>query len=148
MFNTDSDFANLWDNTEALVASKGFENLPDGSYEAVVHSIRFEKSKSDKNMIAWDLIVNTGEYKGRHVFNNQFVSSPQSIAFVKGQFQRLGFDCSSFENVHKAFEQLLDCVVAISLKTTKGDAKYEPRQNVYVNKVLSKPDNSDPSLWK
>lgn len=148
MFDNDSDFANLWDNT-AAAPSSGFSSLPDGNYEAVVHSVRFEKTKTGKNMIAWDLIVNAGEYKGRHVFNNQVLATAQGISYAKAQFSRLGFDCSSFENVHLAFEQLIDKIVAITLKTSKGSPDKDPRQNVYVNKIIRAVEVSpDPTLWK
>lgn len=147
----DSDFANLWDNAETS-KSNNFAALPDGNYTCKVNSVRFEKSKSDKTMIVWDLSVTEGDYSGRHIFNNQSVSSAKSIGFAKGQFARLGFDCSSFENVHLAFEQLLDCIVAVSLKTRPAKGQYEAIQNVYVNSIISKPDERsgaiDPSLWK
>ena len=142
----DADFANLWDNTETIVSNSG--SVPDGKYTCKVASVRFDKSKNEKSMICWDLIVEDGDYKGRHIFNNQFVSSAKSIGFVKGQFQKLGFDCSSFEMVHVAFEQLLDCVVDVTCKTSEAKNGYEPRQNVYINKIISKPVNEtiDPEL--
>lgn len=137
----DSDFANLWDNAET-VKPLDTSNVPDGKYTCTVLSVRFEQTKSGKNAIKWDLRVNDGDYAGRHIFNNQMVSSGKSIGFVKGQFQKLGFDCSSFESVHLAFEQLLDCVVDVSVRTGKAKDGYEPRQNVYVNKIISKPSEN------
>lgn len=151
MFNSDSDFVNLWDNADAVSSKGGFTSLPDGKYNAKVNSVRFETSNTGKNMISWDLIVTEGEYVGRHIFSNQFVHTASAIGFVKGQFAKLGFDCSSFESVHLAFEQLIDAVLSVTLKTRPASGQYEARQNTYFNSVVSKANSnsvSDPAAWK
>lgn len=139
MYNSEnSELAELWAST-APAEKKAFSNVPDGKYEAVVSSVRLEKSKNGKDMIAWDLIINNGCENGKHVFNNQVLGSAKQVSYVQRSLLDLGFDdVSTLDAIQSVFAELIDCVVAITLKTRPATPEYEAIQNVYINKVLVK----------
>jgi len=132
--NEDLDLETLWGDTPAEKSK--FHNAPDGKYEATVSTVRIEKSKNGKSMIAWELVITNNGQEGRRVFSNQLIDTAKQIAFTKGQLQKIGLDVSSLQSLKAGLSELLDATVDIQLKTRPATGDYAEIQNVYINKVV------------
>ena len=140
----DNDFASLWNAAPVVEKTVGkYDDLPDGKYHGKVNSVKFEMSSKNQEMIAWDfVVVDHPDYEGRHIFHNQFVTTPKGASYAKSQLAALGFAVDTYDQMSECFNSLLDSVIDLGLKTKPATSDYEARQNVYINKLVKKGDAS------
>lgn len=131
-------FNNAYNSAQAPERSS---SVPDGRYQAriekLVVKVAGEKAKNPgAPMLAWDLVVVSGEHAGRHVFKNS-VFSDAAIAFTKADLAVVGFTGQLDDlETDAGRAALLDRVVQINVKS-KRDATGRDNTNVYFDKLVS-----------
>ena len=118
-----------FDSEFGAAQAPGYEEVPDGKYQAQIASVRLEKSKNGNPMIKWDLIVLSGSHAGRHIFKNSVITQG-SLPFVKGDLKTAGLNLVKFSDLSARLEELLDVTLEI-VKRTSGEYT-----NVYFNRRL------------
>lgn len=102
-------------------------NVPDGQYVAKVDSAILKESKQGNRMLAWDLVIHEGPYKGRHLFRNNMLETAENLKWLKNDLHSIGIELVSI----KLLPSRLSDIVGLVLKVT-AKAKGE-NQNVYLN---------------
>lgn len=118
-----------FDSEFGAAQAPGYEEVPEGKYQAQIASVRLEKSKNGNPMIKWDLIVLSGSHAGRHIFKNSVITQG-SLPFVKGDLKTAGLNLAKFSDLSARLEELLDVTLEI-VKRTSGEYT-----NVYFNRRL------------
>jgi hypothetical protein len=118
-----------FDSEFGAAQAPGYEEVPEGKYQAQIASVRLEKSKNGNPMIKWDLIVLSGSHAGRHIFKNSVITQG-SLPFVKGDLKTAGLNLAKFSDLSARLEELLDVTLEI-VKRTSGEYT-----NVYFNRRI------------
>ncbi|MEI7833123.1 MAG: DUF669 domain-containing protein [bacterium] len=147
MSNTDfvADLAQLdamYNDCEAA-ERKPFEDVPPGRYQAVIDRLYLDRAKSSKRLLLkWELLIATGEYKGRRLFRNNTVETPDNLRWLKTDLEAAGLPGIKLSTLPAQLDaQTLIGVmmdVTVSLKGT-GD---QARTNIYLNKRIEREDGS------
>jgi hypothetical protein len=117
---------------EAPVEEKDFGDVPDGKYQVAVDRVEITASKRSKvPMLKWGLKILDGKFKGRLLWRNSVMASPQTIAWLKTDLHLCGLDLQRLSDLPAQLERLLDVQLEIT-KRTKGEF-----ENVYFNKRLA-----------
>ena len=118
-----------FDSEFGAAQAPGYEEVPEGKYQAQIASVRLEKSKNGNPMIKWDLIVLSGSHAGRHIFKNSVITQG-SLPFVKGDLKTARLNLAKFSDLSALLEELLDVTLEI-VKRTSGEYT-----NVYFNRRI------------
>ena len=118
-----------FDSEFGAAQAPGYEEVPDGKYQAQVASVRLDQSKNGHPMIKWDLIVLSGSNAGRHIFKNSVITQG-SLPFVKGDLKSAGLNLAKFSDLSSRLDELLDVTLEI-VKRTSGEYA-----NVYFNRRI------------
>jgi len=125
-------FGEVWEDT-VPEAWEGTD-VPDGKYTVQVSTcVLKETQKTGKPMIAWDLVIQTRGFEGRHLFLNRVLDRerPDSIKYARGDFQKIGIEVATPREFVNACEAALDKVIEVQVKTN-GDYT-----NIYINKLAA-----------
>lgn len=134
------DFNDEFENAEI---QDGFNNLPDGKYQARLDVIRLDPNPHTGFLhLSIELVVCTGEHDGRRIFYSKPVRQDQ-IQYVKTDLARLGIKPTKFSLVEQEFPSALDKIVDIQLKTSKPNGEGKIYQNTYINKVVGEAPKTD-----
>ncbi|MBE7461914.1 MAG: DUF669 domain-containing protein [Planctomycetes bacterium] len=126
------------DGEYAKVEAAEVDEIPDGKYQARVHSVRLTKSQSGNPMLQFDLVILTGAHAGRHLFKNS-VFTPAALPFFKADLKVLGLDVPKLSDLPKHLDAMLDVSLEVT-KRTKGEYA-----NLYFNKRLQIPAGIPPA---
>jgi len=143
MSNTEyvTDLARLDDAYVECEAAerKAFEEVPPGRYQALVDRLYLDRAKSSKRLLLkWELLVATGPQKGRRIFRNNTVETPDNLRWLKADLQTAGLTITRLSELpehldaHALIGVMLDVTVA-----SKGSGD-QARTNVYLNKRIDR----------
>lgn len=108
-----------------------YDNLPDGKYVVRIERAAVEESKAGRPQMVWELVVEEGSYKGRHLWKYNGLDSIDKITWLKQDFFQAGFPVESLNQVQELLPKLLDQYMKITLKTKTNDKG--SFQNVFFN---------------
>ncbi len=128
-----------WGGTKAA-EGKGADTLPDGRYQAKLHSCELKRSKDDgsggggKPMFSMCFEVLNGPMEGKKFWKNAMFT-PEAMPYTKADLTMLGFsgNLSDLKSI-EVRARLLDRRVECNLKSRQqGDRS---QQQVFINKSL------------
>lgn len=115
---------------------EGYDNVPDGIYKAIIHSVEFKESKSSGNlMFVWEFIYTDEEYINRHEWKYSVLNSPQNMKRLVTDLEKFGIKCDTIENIRNGMEDLLDVEVELTIKTIVSKSNGNEYRNITVNPV-------------
>jgi len=124
-----------WDDTEE---APSFSEVPDDKYEAKIASATLNRSKSSgRRQCSWDLIIISGEMKGRHVFKHDGLEDEQQRSYFRQALAKLGIAWPKKSELAETLSELEGTFAAITVRT-KGEF-----QNVYFDRALDSDDVGD-----
>jgi hypothetical protein len=127
----------------------GGENVPDGNYRVVLDSVEIRTSQAGNEYLNWDMIIQGGDYPGRHLFtgnsfpkgDDELAKIQQQLGFLKHNLKTCGVDIDSPKfSLSKFLDDKLVSLYGIVLDVTaktKKDKSGVDRQNVYINELVS-----------
>ncbi len=123
----DDDFA------EAPLEERDFEEPPDGKYQAIVDKVELTRSKtSNQPMLKWQLKIIGPRCKGRYLFRNNMIASPENVKWLKTDLATCGMDVAELRlsDLPNRLGELLDVTLEVQKKT---NGEYV---NVYLNRRI------------
>lgn len=114
---------------------QGGNNVPNGSYQATVDKLYFDRSKDGtKIMLKWELVIAAGEYAGERLFRNNMTATPDNQRWLKADLMTAGLDTDGLKlsEVPQHLDGLLDVLLEVSVK--RNGAGDDERVNVYINR--------------
>lgn len=114
------------DYVKAPIEERGAD-VPDGTYEARIDSAILKFSKTQKRMLTWELVITDGAYKGRRLFRNNMLESPENLKWLKTDLHSCGLTLERLTLLEANLPRLIGVVLKVTAKT-KGE-----NQNVYIN---------------
>lgn len=122
LMELDAMFAEMGGNEGAEELANGFQNLPDGIYEAEIIGVELTKSKAGKDMIK---IEYGTDYNGQHhwqyltLAGKDELGTHRNISRAVTIFRQLGLEATTFSGYVSQFESLEGKGVTIRLETKK-----------------------------
>lgn len=111
----DDDFSRA--ESRSPVAEPGYEEVPDGVYEASVEDVTLGRTINTGNpMIIWKLRIQGPNCQGR-TLSKVRVITPKTISFVKEDLDRLDFHLDRFSDLNGRMHEMLDRPVRVFKKT-------------------------------
>lgn len=128
-----ADFDAAYESTQAKA---GFEEVPDGRYNARVVKCEAKDTQAGNPMLKFELEIIDGECAGRKLFANRVVTS-KTLEYLKADLAVLGFR-GKLSDLDSPEARMGLCGVAMQVfKKTKGqDDQGRPNVNIYFNKAL------------
>lgn len=120
---------------------KELDDIPPGHYQAFVDRAYLDRAKSSRRLLLkWELVVAVGELKGRRMFRNNMVETPDNLRWLKADLQTAGVTLQKLSDLPLQLEHLIGVLldVTVSVKGT-GDQAFT---NVYLNKRIERTDGS------
>jgi len=117
-----------------------FDDVPPGHYQAYVDRAYLDRAKTSRRlMLKWELVIAAGEFKGRRLFRNNMVETPENLRWLKADLQTAGVTLQKLSDLPLQLEPLLGVLldVTVSVKGT-GD---QARVNVYLNKRVERTED-------
>lgn len=119
----------LEDSKEVELPTGGdFEDLPDGTYEAVIENCEFKESKSSGNlMFEWHFIIENGQYAGRHHWKYQVLTSAENMKRLTTDLAKFRVDTTSMDAIERGIDEVLigaPCDITVKTSVAK-DGKYK-----------------------
>ena len=127
-----------FDSEYEAAEAPDFDEVPDGTYQVSVKTVRLGESSKGDPMVKWDLVVISGQFAGRHIFKNAVITAA-SLPFVKGDLKTLGVTLPKFSELPNHLPGLLDKKLQVTKKTK------DEFTNVYFNKLLDIPEGEPAS---
>lgn len=116
------------------MAASQYDKVPDGKYEALVDKVELVSTKDGKPRFVWHLKITAPTQEGRFVFRSNLFATPDNLKWLKTDLHTAGLDLDKLSDLPTRMGELLDTVVAITVKTAPDGQN----QNVYINKRLGK----------
>lgn len=134
-----ADLAQLDDvYTEVEPAERqDFDDVPPGHYQAYVDRAYLDRAKTSRRLLLkWELVIAAGDYKGRRLFRNNMVETPDNLRWLKADLQTAGVTLRKLSDLPLQLEPLIGVLldVTVSVKGT-GDQAFT---NVYLNKRIDR----------
>ncbi len=115
----------------ADIQDREFESVPDGTYQVNVKKAELTRSKSSETpMLKWTLEILAPKHKGRLLFRNNMIETPENIKWLKTDLHTCGLDLKKLSDLPANLEKLLDVKLEVT-KRTRGE--YE---NVFLNRRI------------
>lgn len=133
-YSEDLDLTQFDDEyAKADVSELDFEPVPDGKYVVNVENAELTRAQvSDKPMLKWSLRILSGSYRGRSLWRNNLIVTPENIRWLKKDLSTCGLDLKRISDLPGNLDRLIDVQLEVS-KRTKGE-----NENIYFNRrVLS-----------
>jgi len=118
---------------------KSFEDVPPGRYQVFIEKLGLSRAKSSKRLLLkWELTIAVGPHKGRRLFRNNTVETPDNMRWLKADLQAAGITITKLSELPAILDaetligEMLD--VTVSVKGTGDEAK----TNVYINKRIER----------
>jgi len=116
---------------------KELDDVPPGHYQAFVDRAYLDRAKTSRRLLLkWELVIAVGELKGRRLFRNNMVETPDNLRWLKADLQTAGVTLRKLSDLPLQLEPLLGVLldVTVSVKGT-GDQAFT---NVYLNKRVER----------
>jgi hypothetical protein len=120
---------------------KELDDVPPGRYQAFVDRAYLDRAKTSRRlMLKWELVVAVGDYKGRRLFRNNMVETPDNMRWLKADLQTAGVTIEKLSDLPINLDSLINVMldVTVSLKG-KGD---QASTNVYLNKRVDRSEGN------
>lgn len=137
MSNEDEEYLKQLDGVHRPeeVPDQTFENYPDGKYKARLDKIYISKSKSnDRTQCVMEFEIIEGTYAFRKAWKFSGMMTTDQLDWLTNDLRRLGITQFTWSTLPSKFQDILDNLYILELKTKKG------YQNVYITKKLSSED--------
>ena len=121
---------------DASVAVKvdDYSLVPDGTYDAIIHTVEFTESKNTgKLMFKWEFIYTTEEYENKHEWKYNVLDKPENMKRLTTDLEKFGVNCSSMDSIRNGMQDLLDVPVLLTIKTTVSKSNGQEYRNISVN---------------
>ncbi len=116
----------------ADIQEREFESVSDGTYQTLVKKVELTRSKtSEKPMLKWTLEILAPKQKGRLIFRNNMIETPENIKWLKTDLHTCGLELKKLSDLPANLEKLLDVKLEVT-KRTRGE--YE---NVFFNRRIA-----------
>ena len=112
---------------------KELDDVPPGHYQAYVDRAYLDRAKTSRRLLLkWELVIAVGELKGRRLFRNNMLETPDNLRWLKADLQTAGVTLRKLSDLPLQLEPLIGVLldVTVSVKGT-GDQAFT---NVYLNK--------------
>lgn len=117
---------------------QNFEDLPVGTYQArIVNAVPAVAERSGNPMVKWDMIVLSGDCKGRHIFMNMVLTA-NSIKVVKGNLLALKYT-GELDDLEAALPGFINQAVEVRISAGKPDGEGNVRNFTNFRKLLDIP---------
>lgn len=116
---------------------KELDDVPPGHYQAYVDRAYLDRAKTTRRlMLKWELVIAAGDYKGRRLFRNNMVETPDNLRWLKADLQTAGVTLRKLSDLPLQLEPLIGVLldVTVSVKGA-GDQAFT---NVYLNKRIDR----------
>jgi uncharacterized surface protein with fasciclin (FAS1) repeats len=116
-----ASLAGLGADYHADATDDGFDELPDGTYQATVDDVVLNHSKTSSRLqLSIETTVISGEHQNRKIFLHLGLDSKENVGKTKGQLLKLGFAFPEDpEELPDATQSLIGKVAEVLLKTSK-----------------------------
>ncbi|HEY3416410.1 MAG TPA: DUF669 domain-containing protein [Armatimonadota bacterium] len=122
---------------------KAFEDVPPGRYQALIDRLYLDRAKSSKRLLLkWELLIATGPQKGRRLFRNNTVETPDNLRWLKADLQTAGLTITRLSELpeHLDAQALIGVLLDITV-ASKGSGD-QARTNIYLNKRIDREDGA------
>ena len=121
-------------NASVDVKVDDYSPVPDGTYDAIIHTVEFtESKKSGKLMFKWEFIYTTEEYENKHEWKYNVLDKPENMKRLTTDLEKFGVNCSSMDSIRNGMQDLLDVPVLLTIKTTVSKSNGQEYRNISVN---------------
>lgn len=94
----------------------GYEELPEGEYEAFIDEMEIKESKSGNLMLVWKFEVTDGEYEGEDHYKYSMLNDAKNMKRVTTELEKFGHSISKFSDLEDCLEDMLDEDVTITIE--------------------------------
>lgn len=113
------ELKDLLEESKTVELEDGFDDLPDGTYEAYIDSVEFKESQSGNLMFEWHFIIEGPTHAGRHHWKYQVLTSAENMKRLTTDLAKFGVDTTSMASIEAGMDEfLIDAPCDITLKTT------------------------------
>jgi hypothetical protein len=129
-----------WDDTEET----SFGDVPEGTYQVKVESVTINNAKSSGRLqVSWDLVIVSGEQKGRHIFTHQGIEDVEQRGFLRGALAKLGVEWPKASELRNTLSELEGTFAEVKCKTKANKTTGEEFFNTYFQKALDTDEVED-----
>lgn len=130
--NASLDLARFDDTFEsAQVDSHEHDEVPDGKYQVVVDRVELTRSQtSGSPMLKWGLKIIAPAHRGRFLWRNNVIGSPENIKWLKTDLVTCGLQLAKLSELPANVEKLKGIALEVT-KRTRGE-----NTNIYINKKI------------
>ena len=116
-----------------------FDDVPPGRYQAFIDRLYLARAKSSKRLLLkWELLIAAGPQKGRRLFRNNTVETPDNLRWLKADLQIAGLAITKVSELpaHLDAQALIGVLLDVTV-ASKGSGD-QARTNVYLNKRIER----------
>lgn len=122
--------------TGAEQPTDGYEDVPDGQYQARIEKMELTRSKkSNEPMIKWTLRIIGPTHQNRLLWRYTVIKNDR-LGYIKKDLYTCGVELSKFSDLPKHFDRMLDTMLDITVQK-RGEF-----QNIYLNRRVVTQDQS------
>lgn len=131
----DKELQALLEASADVEVSDFSQEVPDGTYPALIYAVEFTESKTSGNlMFKWEFVYGEDcEYANRHEWKYTVLNKPENMKRLITDLEKFGIKCDSIENIKNQLEDLLDVPVEITIKSSKSKTNDQVYRNISVN---------------
>ncbi len=120
---------------------KELDDVPAGHYQAFVDRAYLDRAKTSRRlMLKWELVIAVGDYKGRRLFRNNMVETPDNMRWLKTDLQTAGVTMQKLSDLPLSLESLIGVMLDVTVSVKgKGD---QASTNVYLNKRVDRSEGT------
>ena len=120
---TGDDLVNYDEEYETTdVQDDEYEAIPDGRYQVRVDAVELTRTQKGAPMLKWKLRVVGPTHKGRILWRNNVMASPENIRWLKKDLTRCEVRLQRLSELPANLDQLLDIYLEV---TKKARGEYE-----------------------
>ena len=126
------DLARFDDTFETAEApSREHDEVPDGKYQVIVDRVELTRSQTSGNpMLKWGLKVIAPAHRGRFLWRNNVIGSPENIKWLKQDLITCGLQLTKLSELPANLDKLKGIALEVT-KRTRGE-----NTNIYLNKKI------------
>lgn len=131
----DFDLSEFDEEYEESEAQGGFDDIPNGIYQAKIFKVYKDKSSQGNKMLKWRLEIFEGDFATKVIGKHSMIMTKQNLGFLKGDLEKAGADMSQSLSVQTSSEnlaKLLGNIVEISVKNQTDNPP-----NIFFQKLIS-----------
>jgi len=118
---------------------KAFEEVPPGRYQALIDRLYLDRAKSSKRLLLkWELLIATGPQKGRRLFRNNTVETPDNLRWLKADLQTAGLTITRLSELPEYLDAKTLIGVMLDVTVASKGSGDQARTNIYLNKRIDR----------